>query len=135
MKTKQFMGVILVLAALGLYGVDQGYIVLPDSITPKPSPPSVLYGIVIEETNERTPEQNIVLSSPIVRGLFDKPEHFRPIDPNTKVTPDLQKFKDKAKAREGDVTLFLIEPNGTIHYEGDLPNTVEEFQRLFREIK
>jgi hypothetical protein len=137
MRPKQFMGMVLVLAALGLYGVDQGYIVLPDNIvpTPTPAPPETLYGVVVSETGDRTPEESIVLSSPIVRSLFDDPSHFRVIDPDTQVTADLQRLKDKAKERGDTTTLFLVEPNGTIHYEGDLPNTVEAFQLLVREIK
>jgi hypothetical protein len=142
MKFKQIIGTLLILASLGMYGVDNGYISVniewPDFIpSPMPSPPEVLYSIVIAETStdQLTPEHSVVLHNVEVRELF-KDGHFRVIDPDTPVTADLQQFKDKAKTRAVDKpTLFLVEPNGKVHYEGDLPNTVNEFKTLVNKIK
>ncbi len=133
MKPKELLGLILMLGVLAVYA---GLIDIPDNIipTPTPTPPTQLYAVVVEETGDTSPEHRIVLASPTVRGMFEKPEHFRVIDPDTPTTPDIQRFKDRATQIPGNTVLFLVSPDGTIHYEGELPKTIQEFETLYRGI-
>lgn len=102
----------------------------PPEPKPVPVPPSELWGIVIEESANRTPEQAEVLVSLQVRGLFPdgKFQIFDPVkEDGTPATPppDLQPYVARARGKESSwPMLFLVAPNGDVKYEGPMPATV-----------
>lgn len=131
-------GQVLVFKANGDLSLSLCLFTLPvradDPIPPLPPPvPSELWGVVIEETTERTPQQAIVLASPEVRALFDKGE-FRVIDDDTPVGADLRPYLDRAKGKKLP-QLYLVDSKGTVCYEGPLPATVAEMKSLVAKYK
>jgi hypothetical protein len=95
---------------------------------PPPPPPAELWGIIIEESSHRTPQQAIVLSSPAIRSLFDQ-RRFRLVDKDSEVGADMKPYADRAKGKTLPM-LFLAGGDGTIYYEGGLPATVAEMTAL-----
>lgn len=119
MKPNQFIAVVCLLLALVLLAIDQ--VSVP---TPRPT---VLRAIIVEESADRTPDLAVVLASMEVRGLF---EEFRLIDPDT--PSDLQQYVDRTTSLP---TLFIVDPDNKIWYEGEVPLTVQAWRSLVAEIK
>lgn len=116
----------------------------PDPIPPVPVPVTELWCIVVEESASRTAEQGIVLASPKVRALFPAAGGFRLIDPwkdaartqeNGPIPTELRPYVDRAKPVPILPVCYLVEPNGTVHYEGPLPKTVPDVEALVARIK
>jgi hypothetical protein len=108
---------------------------------PKPTPVENLWGIVIEESAERTPAQAALLTSPKVRSLFREGE-FRIIDPiddtgkRVPVAPDMKPYVERAlDGTQKLPVLFLVDSKGTIFYEGSPPATVAEMETLVAKYK
>jgi len=109
---------------------------------PDPVPPPVptsLWAIVVAESSTRTPQQAIVLASPVVRKLFQD-EHLRIVDPKddagqpTPVNDDVKAYVQRAVGKTTPV-LFLVSPDGTVYYEGDLPDSVAAMTALVAKYK
>lgn len=131
MKPHQVLAVVCLLLACLLIAVDQGWIDRSVIPTPEPPKPAVVWAVVVEESGERTAEQARVLMSPEVRELFPK---FRLVDADDSVEPRLTELIERAKAK-GLPRLFLIDPEGTVHWEGDVPLTVDGWRQLVQEVK
>jgi hypothetical protein len=99
---------------------------------PQPKPPVELWGFVVEETADRTPQQAIVLGSPEVRKAF--PQRFRILDKDLEVDATLQTYQSRAAGKTLPM-LFLTGPDGTLYYEGPLPSTVADMLKLVAEKK
>jgi len=99
---------------------------IPVPPVPIPVPVADLWGVVVEESAERTPQQAIVLTAPEVR---DSLKQFRVLDKDTTVATDMQPYLDRAK---GDVlpVLFLVDGSGKVHFEGPLPATLDAMKAL-----
>jgi hypothetical protein len=97
-----------------------------------------LWGIVVEESKGRTPQQAVVLLSTEVRKLF-KDERLRIVDPTgpdgkpVPVEEDMKKYVQRAVGKK--CWLFLVEPKGTVLYEGELPATVDAMKALVSKYK
>jgi len=108
----------------------------PDPPPPPPPPPPVpaeLWGIVVEESAERTPQQAIVIASPVVRALFDKGE-FRVVDDDMEVESAIKPYIERAKGKLLP-QFYVVDAKGTIFYEGPLPATVADMQKLVAGLK
>jgi len=100
---------------------------------PDPDPPAELWGIVVEESGERTAQQAIVLADPEVRALF-RSSRFRIVDQD-EAAADMRSYVRRAKDEGMKLpALFLVAPEGTVHYEGDLPATPAVMSTLIRTI-
>jgi hypothetical protein len=117
------------------------YILLLDD-EPVP-PPAELWGIVVEETSQRTPQQAVVLSSPVVRALF-KEGAFRIVDPKrgdteVDVSPDMKPYVERCKDQTGQwlplPILFLVDKPGRVYFEGALPANVPAMVALVNKHK
>jgi hypothetical protein len=115
----------------------------PDPVPPKPE---TLWGIVVEESLDRTPDHAAVYASPDVRGLFDW-RRFRVLDKDGPVTEDMEPYRLRALAVNGCETgdcplaprafrpvLFLAGQDGKLYYEGTPPATVADMVALFKRI-
>jgi hypothetical protein len=112
----------------------------PNPVPPPPPPPppppvpTELWGVVVEETAQRTPAQAIVLASPKVRELF---KGFRVCDPVPGPVPsELQPYVkrvDEAKLKKP--VLFVADSKGTVFYEGSLPEMIGAMTALVDKIK
>jgi hypothetical protein len=109
---------------------------------PEPEPtPQSLWGIVVEESLDRTPELAAVYASPKVRDLFEW-RRFRVIDKDGPVDPDMEPWRQRAvKAacptgtcpvgpRAFPPVLFLVDERGRLYYEGPPPNTIDSMVGL-----
>lgn len=100
---------------------------------PKPVPPPVeLWGFVVEESADRTPQQAIVMGSPEVRKAF--PQRFRIFDKDLEVDALLKPYQERSVGKSLPM-LFLTGPDGTLFYEGPLPATVADMLKLVAEKK
>lgn len=100
---------------------------------PKPLPaPKTLWGIVVGESSARSPQQAVVLASPAVRGLFDRP--LRVIDPDDAVDAAMRPYVERAKGQPG-CTLFIVDDQGAVYFEGPLPADVAAAQALVARIR
>jgi len=125
MKPNQIISLTCVVLALVLLAREQEYI-------PEPKP-EVVNAYVVEESGDRRdypPEYPSIIMSPEVRGLFPK---FRLIDKDDNADAALGALVERAKAR-GLPTLFLVDPSGEVHWEGDVPLTVEGWQQIRDEV-
>ncbi len=117
------------------YTVTRGDGPVPPPPPPPPPPPTELWGVVIEETSEQTPEQGAVLAAPAVRALFPESgfQIFDPLDAGTPVAPpdDLKPYVERAmQSRAKWPLLFLVSPAGAVYYEGALPATIDAMKTL-----
>jgi len=100
---------------------------------PDPNPPAELWAIVVEESGERTAQQAIVMADPEIRGLF-KASRFRIVDQD-EAAADMRSYVKRATDKGMKLpALFLVSPEGKVHFEGDLPATVAETKALVRKI-
>lgn len=90
-----------------------------------PNPVESVSVIIITESEDRTPEQAIVLASQEIRRLFDQGEWLL-IDQDTTVIGELADFVSRAKMI-GLPVIFLLDQDRKTIYEGALPETVESF--------
>lgn len=109
-------------------------------------PPTNLWGIVVEESLNRTPEHAAVYASPAVRALFDN-KRFRVLDKDPPVSPDMEPYRKRAvlkvcptgvcpsTLKDFPPVLFLAGQNGTIYYEGSVPNSIAGMVELVERIK
>jgi hypothetical protein len=102
-------------------------------IPPDPTPVANLWGIVIEETSQRTAEQAVVLTSTKVRDLF-KDGGFRVVDKDTETAADVRPYQERAKGQALPV-LYLVDTTGKIYYEGAIPKTVAIMEELVGKYK
>jgi len=116
----------------------------PPGPTPEPPKPvpTALFGIVVEETKDRTPAQAALILSAEVEAAFKQAGgQWRTIDPwdNTGKRKDLGAALNKYSARADELkirpALFIAAPNGTVYYEGKLPATVAETLALVAKIR
>jgi hypothetical protein len=106
---------------------------------PKPVPAQNLWGIVVEESLDRTPEHAAVYASPRVRDLFEW-RRFRVVDQTGPVDADMEPWRQRAiraaraacptgtcplTPRAFQPVLFLVDERGTLYYEGPPPNTID----------
>ena len=106
---------------------------------PKPEPVQNLWGIVVEESLDRTPEHAAVYASPKVRDLFEW-RRFRVVDQSGPVAPDMEPWRQRAiraaraacptgtcplTPRAFSPVLFLVDERGRLYYEGPPPNTID----------
>ena len=105
---------------------------------PQPVPTDRLWGIIVEESLDRTPEQAVVYVSPKVRELFEW-KRFRVIDVTGPVGNDMEPWRQRAlrascptgtcpiTAKPGAALpmLFLVDSASKIYYEGPPPGTVD----------
>jgi hypothetical protein len=103
------------------------------SPAPKPTPVANLWGIVIEESSQRTAEQAVVLTSAKIRDLFTD-GGFRVVDQDTNAMSDVKPYQERAKGQKLPV-LYLVDTNGTIYYEGSLPTNVAAMEVLVGKYK
>lgn len=110
---------------------------------PKPDPkpkPTTLWGIIIEETAKRTSAHASVILSPKVESLFEPAGRFLVLDAwrDDGARRDLGAASAYAK-RADDLkvkpALFIVDPDGTVYYEGRLPETVGEVEALVAKIR
>lgn len=100
---------------------------------PQPKPPVELWGFVVEESADRTPQQAIVLGSMDVRSqLVEK--RLRVMDKDLEVEDVLKTYQARAAGKTLPM-LFLTGPDGTLYYEGPLPATVDDMLKLVAETK
>jgi len=93
-------------------------------------PPKALWGIVIHESSEPSPEKAIVLSSKRIREALEgrwKIADKDVLDQYGKIPADLKPWIEKAKSLP---YLFLVDETGKVRYEGPLPLDVDEVLRL-----
>jgi len=100
----------------------------PEPPKPEPAPPGPLFGIVIEESSQRTPCQATVMAAPAVRALFTG--GLRIVDKDAPA--GLDKWV-QASAGQLLPVLFLTDKKGTVFYKGALPATVPAFEKLVAE--
>ncbi len=125
MKPKYILGGSCLVLALIILLAQSGVV---NSIAVPPIPQS-LSALIIEETEDRTPELAMVLLSPAVRGLFEEGE-FAAVDKDVEnASPEMAEFIDQANVR-GLPTLFLLDQDGETVYTGDVPATPGEFATL-----
>jgi hypothetical protein len=106
--------------------------------TPTPPPPTPvaadLWGVVVEESRNRTAEQAQILASPEVRKLF-KDERLRVVDPigddgkPVVVSEDMKPYVQRSVGRK-TAWLFLTDTKGVVLYEGELPTTIAAMKAL-----
>lgn len=95
----------------------------PDPIPPPPGPLAEMWLIVVEETNQRTPEQAWVLLDPTVRRWMKaNGHHLRIVDKDQKAS-DLQEWINRATAQTNNALpyLFVVDDSGAVSFEGELP--------------
>jgi hypothetical protein len=95
---------------------------------PNPTPDVNLWGVVVEETSERTPAQAVILTSQPVRELFAG-TRFRVLDKDQVVPDSLKPYIARAKVLTADgkkklPLLFLVAQSGAVLYEDALPADV-----------
>jgi hypothetical protein len=96
--------------------------------TPDPTPTPAVSALVIENQEERTAAQGIVLGSQRVRAAF--PGGFRIEDRNLPNPPaDLKACIDRAIPR-GLPYLYLYDKDRKLTWEGGLPATIDELLKL-----
>lgn len=118
---------------------------VPPPVPPVPPPvpvPTVLWGIVVEESKERTPAQAVVLTSPKVDALFAANKgSFRIVDgwkdDGTKrdLGPALDKYRDRSDELKTRPMLFVVDPTGFVYFEGKLPAKVSDVEALVGKIR
>ena len=113
----------------------------PDPPPPPPPPPpgpiQEMTVLVVEESSQRTPEQAAILMCyPCRKWLTDNGHRMRIVDKDVKdqsgqVPADLERFIDPPP----DILpyVFLVDANGVTHWQGPLPDTLDEFQALWKE--
>lgn len=104
--------------------------------TPQPEPqpkpkPAELWGIVIEESSQRTPQQAAVLLSTDVRKLFGE-GLFRVIDKDTNVDPRYAPYLQKSVGQSLP-KLWLVDAAGEVYFSGTLPSSVADMANLVKE--
>lgn len=95
----------------------------PDPIPPPPGPLAEMWLIVVEDRQQRTPEQAWVLLDPTVREWMEaNGHHFRILD-RTKKTSDLMEWISRATAQTEHALpyLFVVDDSGVVFFEGPLP--------------
>jgi hypothetical protein len=105
----------------------------PDPVPPPVPIPTEIWAVVVEESSQRTPEQAILLASPKVRDLFAK-DHFRIVDKDTAVNPDLKPYLDRSTSKTLPL-LYVVDGKGSVFYEGPLPATIQAAEELVAKIK
>lgn len=105
------------------------------SPNPTPEPVEDLWGLIIEESSERTAAQAAVITSVRVRSQL-KPGRWNVADKDVKNSrgtqmPNLVPWIERAK-RRGLPTLFLHDGKGRALYEGDIPATVDDTIELLK---
>ena len=100
-------------------------------VSGEPAPPLVtqLWGIVIEESHDRTAQQAIILTSKDVRAAFDG--RFRLIDKDNTETGSVKQWIDRAVGKKLPY-LFLTNESGQVVWEGALPETIDGMLELMR---
>jgi len=114
---------------------------------PKPDPlptPTTLWGVVIEESAERTAGQAVVILSPKVAALFDGKIQVgdawkedgtrRPLGPLDPYADRVEELEAAAKTKLRPM-LFVVDPKGAIFYEGKLPGKVADVETLVGKIR
>ena len=110
----------------------------PDPTPPPPGPIQGMWIIVVEETNERTPQQGAVIGDPLSRTWTTaNGHHVRIVDRDSKDETG-QPPQDVAgwiKEAEGATLprLFLVQPDGVARWSGSLPSTAAEFLKLLQQ--
>lgn len=115
----------------------------PTPPIPPPVPvPTTLFGIVVEESKERTPAQAVVLLSPKVGALFKADGgQFRIVDPwaddgsRRDVGVAMRPYVVRAEALKIKPYLFIVSPDGTVYSEGLLPAKVADVETLVVKIR
>jgi len=115
---------------------------VPPPVPPPIPVPTVLFGIVVEETKERTPAQAVVLTSPKVDALFAANKgSFRIVDgwkpDGTKRDhgPALNKYRDRSDELKVRPMLFVVDPPGFVYAEVKLPAKVADVEVLVGKIR
>jgi len=88
---------------------------------PTPKPTADLWGIVIEESSQRTPQQAAVLASTELRAMFTG-KQFRVIDKDTNTDPQFGKYIQQSVGQKLPL-LWLVTPTGDVLFQGELPTT------------
>jgi len=98
----------------------------PDPNPPPPPPPlpiTEMWIMVVEEAQDRTPEQARVLLDPTVRRWMEKNgHHLRILDKDLTASDD-QEWIDRATAQPASALpyLFVADNEGRVFFEGPLP--------------
>jgi hypothetical protein len=103
---------------------------------PKPDPlpiPTVLWGIVVEESSTRTADQAAVIASPKTRAAFDA-NNFRVVDKDLVVSPDLKPYVERA-AKQALPVLFVVDDKGKVYFEGPLPANIPDLEALVAKLR
>lgn len=100
---------------------------------PPPPPPTELWGIVVEESSQRTAGQAAIITSTEIRDLLGK-DNFRVVDKDSEVQADMKPYVDRAKTRKLP-QLFLVDKMGYVFFEGDLPADKAATAALIRKFK
>jgi hypothetical protein len=133
-KPNQIVAFVCVVLAFILLAIDKGYID-PPGPGPAPTPkPTVVWAIVVEESGDRDSygaEYSATVFNPEVRQLFPV---FRLVDKDDTVEAKLDTLVQKAKA-QGLPRLFLVDPVGTVHWEGEVPGNLDAWKTLVQQVK
>jgi len=89
---------------------------------PEPTPVAQVWGIIVEETAERTPQHAIVMNDHGFRALFDG--RLRVVDDDTQ-SAQYQKYVERSRGRKLP-QLFLVDEGGAVLFEGALPGSAAE---------
>lgn len=100
---------------------------------PNPQPDKECWGVVIEESSERTPAQAVILTSAKVRTLFDG-SRFRVLDKDQQVGADLKPYIDRSAGKKLPL-MYLVGKAGAVLYEGPLPADEAATIKLINEKK
>jgi len=129
MKPKHIIGgtcfllaLLIILASSGLVNTD---------VSPEPKP-TTLSALIVEETEERTPEQAVLILSPETRKLFEN-GRFMVVDQDVPATGRLVDLIVRAKEL-GLPTVFFLNQENALVYEGPLPKSLSEFEALVKTV-
>ena len=131
-KPNQIVAFVCVVLAFILLAIDKGYI---DPPGPAPTPkPAIVWAIVVEESSERDSygeDYSVTVFNPEVRQLFPM---FRLVDKDDTVEAKLTPLIERAKT-QGLPRLFIVDPTGTVHWEGSLPGNLDAWKALIQQVK
>ncbi len=96
--------------------------------TPDPTPTPAVSALVVENQEDRTAAQGIILGSQRVRAAF--PGGFRIEDKNLPNPPADVKARIERAIPRGLPYIYLLDKDGKVVYEGGLPATIDELLKL-----
>ena len=112
----------------------------PNPVPPPPPPPppppvpTVLFGIIAEESKERTPAQAVVILK-VGGGKLEIADPWKDDGTRYDLGPVMKKYVDRAIELKIKPALFIVSPAGVVYFEGPLPAKPEDVEALIAKIR